>query len=297
MAISIRKIIPSPIKRFIFVLAKIFHLIRVENLAKLQAQRSLQKYLLKQFLDPNVGKQYDISGKTKADLIKRFQLIPTKVQTATSWLYYVHMATVIFSVPKKQKGDVIECGCWKGGSSAILSLICDKVNRNLIVADSFEGIPEDDDKRGHFYTHLSVLGYYKKGMYDGTLGEVKNNINRYGKINRCQFIKGFYKDSLKKFKKPLVFVFLDVDLRSSLEDSVKYIWPLLSESAYIYTDDSCDMDVVKFWFDENWWKKNLRQKSPGYVGSGCGLPIDSNYVSLGYTRKISNPEKMFKRKD
>ena len=42
------------------------------------------------------------------------------------------------------------------------------------------------------------------------------------------------------------------------------------------------------WFDNVWWEKNLGCKAPGYVGSGCGIPLGGNYSSLGYT--IKNPK-------
>lgn len=287
----------NKLKNFIYIIYKEFIQADQKPPVIEQARESLKNAIIAKFLEDSVGKEYNLDLETKKVMLEKFEKIPTKVQTATNWIYYVLMATVIFNIPKKTKGDVIECGAWKGGSSAILSLICQKVGRKLIVADSFEGIPEDDDKHGHFYTHLNVLGYYRKGMYDGTLREVKKNIARYGNIGAAEFIKGFYKNTLKKLKKPLVFAFLDVDLRVSLEDSVKYIWPKLLEASYIYTDDSCDMDVVKFWFDEVWWKKNLNQKAPGYVGSGCGLPINPDFSSLGYIRKINVPEKMFKREN
>ena len=282
---------------FLYQVAKKLNLVGIETITEIVARESLHQVILARFFDPAVGKEYSLDLDQKKELVEQFKTNTIKIQTAVCWIYYVAIATVIFNIPKSRQGDIIECGSWKGGSSAILSLICNKVGRKLIVADSFEGIPADDNKEGHFYTHLSVLGYYEKGMYDGTLPEVKKNIKKYGKIRTCRFIKGFYKDSLKNFKFPLVFAFLDVDLRSSLEDSVKYLWPHLLDNSYIYTDDSCDMDVVKFWFDEIWWQKNLKVKAPGYVGSGCGLPINPDYSSLGYARKITNPEKHFKREN
>ncbi|MCL5407140.1 MAG: TylF/MycF family methyltransferase [Patescibacteria group bacterium] len=285
------------IYNYLYEIAKKFKLTEQELPAEAVAREAMHKAILARFFDPAVGKVYGLDLAQKKELVEQFKTITTKVQTATHWIYYVAMATVVFNIPKSQKGDLIECGCWKGGSTAILSLVASKVKRKLYVADSFEGIPPDDDKKGHFYTHLSVLGYYEKGMYDGTLTEVKKNIKEHGNIKACQFIKGFYKDSLKKFNKPLVFAFLDVDLRSSLEDSVKYIWPNLLDNSLIYTDDSCDMDVVKFWFDEDWWQKTLKIKAPGYVGSGCGLPINPDFSSLGYARKIADPGRIFKRED
>lgn len=283
--------------RFLYQTARKFNLAEPQPKAKVLAGEALKKAILENFLDPEVGREYRISLDQKQALVCQFQEITKNIQTATNWLYYVILATVIFQIPKSQKGGIIECGCWKGGSTAMLSLIAEQVERKLYVADSFEGIPSDDDQTGHFYPHLSVLGYYRKGMYDGTLAEVKANVKKYGKIRSCQFIKGFYAQSLKNFSHPLVFAFLDVDLRTSLQDSVKYLWPKLADGAYIYTDDSCDMDVVRFWFDKIWWQKNLKTKAPGYVGSGCGLPINPDFSSLGYARKIINPEKKFKREN
>lgn len=40
------------------------------------------------------------------------------------------------------KGAVLECGCFKGFSSCCLSWACDYLGRDLIVADSFQGLPD-----------------------------------------------------------------------------------------------------------------------------------------------------------
>ena len=279
---------------YLYQIAKKIQMVGFGTQNEITARNLLHKTILDRFYDQKVGQEYGINLEQKKILIEQFKDVAIKIQTATSWIYYVILATEIFSIPKSRKGDIIECGCWKGGGTVILSIICDKVNRKLFVADSFEGIPADDNSGNHFYTHLSVMGFYRKGMYDGTLPEVEENIRNFGKIKVCRFIKGFYKDSLKNFSKPLVFAFLDIDLRSSFEDSVRYIWPNLLNESYLYTDDSCDMNVVKFWFDDAWWKKNLHIEAPGYVGSGCGLPINPDYSSLGYARKIINPNSSFK---
>ena len=41
----------------------------------------------------------------------------------------------------RRPGVVVECGCFMGGSTANLSLVCGIVGRGLIVYDSFEGLP------------------------------------------------------------------------------------------------------------------------------------------------------------
>ena len=40
--------------------------------------------------------------------------------------------------------------------------------------------------------------------------------------------------------------------------------------------------------------KNMGCNAPGYVGSGCGIPLGGKYSSLGYT--IKNPKKKNIRK-
>jgi hypothetical protein len=111
----------------------------------------------------------------------------------------------------------------------------------------------------------------------------------------CRFIKGFFSETLPHLNESVAFAFLDVDLASSLRDCARYLWPLLPEGGEIWTDDSCDMECVRVWFDDDWWGENLGMRSPGYVGSGCGLPLSPDFTSLGYTRKVSDPSKAYSK--
>ena len=259
------------------------------------ASACLPAYVLRQFYRNDVGCAFGVDRKAKAELVKRFQMAYRGIPTATSWLYHVVLATDILKVPQQIQGSVIECGCWKGGSTASLSLVCSLVGRKLIVCDSFEGLPEDERDVVHQYPHVGVFGYYQKGMYAGRLEEVKGNIGRYGDLSVCQFVPGFFSESLKTLTEPIVFGFLDVDLARSMRDCVKHIWPVLVDGGLIYTDDSCDMEVVRIWFDDDWWQRELGCRAPGYVGSGCGLPLSPNFSSLGYARKVLDPTRSYNR--
>ena len=197
-------------------------------------------------------------------------------------------------VPRAQEGIVVECGVYKGASSCSLSLVCDLVGRSLLCCDSFEGLPEDE-RTVHYYPHLNVYGYYKPGMYEGTLEEVKSNIETYGKIDACRFAEGYFCDSLPALDEPIAFIFLDVDLATSIRDCIRHLWPLLIEGGFLYTDDSCDMRTVETWFDKAWWREQLDLDPPGYVGAGCGLPLSPAFSAIGYTRKVTEPEKSCER--
>jgi O-methyltransferase len=262
-----------------------------------KAAQALEELILCRFFNDNVGKPYQIDRSTKKELVRKIKLINKSIPSGTSWIYHIILATEILKLPASAslEGHVIECGCWKGASTASLSLICSLAGRKLIVCDSFEGLPDGEDQITRNYPHLRVFGYYRKGMYEGRLEEVKRNIENFGDISVCEFKVGFFNESLKTLRSPIVFAFLDVDLTASMKDCIKYIWPFLVDGGCIYTDDSCDMEVVRVWFDEQWWQKEIGEKAPGYVGSGCGLPINPDLSTLGYTRKVRNIAENYQR--
>jgi hypothetical protein len=157
------------------------------------------------------------------------------------------------------------------------------INAKLIIYDSLKGLPGSEKNIGiRKFPHLGFYGYYKKGMYKGSLDEVKKNIELYGELSVCEFRVGDFKKSLKKHKEKIDFCFLDVDLTESTKLCIKYLWKKIRNNSFIYTDDACDLKVVSVWFDNQWWNDNLNQNAPGYIGSGCGLPIQKSFSSVGY---------------
>jgi hypothetical protein len=259
------------------------------------ARLAIEELVLERFYAEEVGRRYGLGRSAKEELVAGIKRSVTGIPCATGWLSHVVLMHEIVNTPPETTGVVVECGAWKGASTASLSLVCRAVGRKLIVCDSFEGLPEDAADATHQYPHLSVYGYYKKGMFSGLLDEVKANIERFGDLSACQFVPGFFSKSLTALSEPIVFAFLDVDLLSSLQDCVRHIWPLLVERGAVYTDDSCDMEVVRLWFDEVWWRQEIGERAPGYVGSGCGLPLNPDHTPLGYTRKLHVPQQNYKR--
>lgn len=254
-----------------------------------------RRLMVEQFLDDRVGRDYGVTRTQKAVLVGKFQANTSQIPTGTSWILHLMMAKQILCLPKSFPGEVMECGCWKGASTSSLSLVCQLVGRKLIVCDSFQGLPKEPSGTLHVCPDSQIYGYYEPGMYAARLDEVKSNISTYGDLSVCEFVPGFFNVSLPPRTDPLAFAFLDVDLISSTRDCVKHIWPLLTDGGLIYTDDSTDMEVVCFWFDESWWQQELGVKAPGYVGTGCGLPIDLKTSSLGYVRKLLHPETHYQR--
>jgi hypothetical protein len=101
------------------------------------------------------------------------------IPSATRVLYHVVLARELLKVPPSVEGDVIECGAYKGASSASLSLACELVGRKLWVCDSFAGLPVAEADIIRDYPHLKVYGQYRQGMYSGALAEVQENVRKY----------------------------------------------------------------------------------------------------------------------
>jgi O-methyltransferase len=214
---------------------------------------------------------YKMSTLTKFKLGVKMFLNKLRIPTGTSYKSHLAMGLKILETPPDVPGDIIECGTWKGGSAANLSLICKITGRKLKIYDSFEGLPEGkpDDREAK---------YYKSGDYRGTLDEVKSNIQRCGAIECCEFVKGWFEDTLPKLESPVLLAFLDVDMEASLDTCVRNIWPHLIDKGYIFIDESVGLDYCALFYSEKYWQKYFNRTPPGLIGAGIGLPLGEYYI-------------------
>ncbi len=121
------------------------------------------------------------------------------------------------------QGKVLECGVFKGGSTCCLSHICDYLGLELIAADSFEGLPTND-------------GYYGKGDFKGSFQEVQSNIERLGKPEVVTYTKGWFSESLQNFNQDLMLIWLDVDLKQSVNDVLNNTFHCLVKNGVLFCD-------------------------------------------------------------
>jgi O-methyltransferase len=254
--------------------------------------------LFADYLDPQTGAEYGIGWLTKIRLALHMGRNSRRIVTGSRVAEHLIMATKILKVPKSVHGSVVECGSFKGGSAANLSLVCALCDRQLEIFDSFQGLPEPEEgDRSHALVNSQQLHTYEKEAWKGTLDEVTENIRRNGKIEHCSFHVGYFADTLPSFRRPCVLAFLDVDLRASLEPCVQYLWPLLHEGCYLFTHEAPHMEIASLFFSENWWAENLRSAPPGLVGAGNGLGLwlepGGASSGLGYALKSPQVERFF----
>lgn len=214
---------------------------------------------------------YRITGWKKLCLGMRFFLNGLRIQTGTTYKTHLAMALKLFETPPEIAGDVIECGTWKGGSAANLSLACRIVGRKLRIFDSFEGLPAGDllDREAK---------RYKRGDYAGSLEEVRTNIRKYGAAECCEYVRGWFADTLPQLDSPVVLAFLDVDLEASLDCCVRHIYPHLTPKGHIFIDEVTGTDYCALFYSERWWRENFHRTPPGLVGAGVGLALGEFYI-------------------
>jgi len=194
-----------------------------------------------------------------------------RIRTGTSYKSHLAMALKLLETPPEVPGDVVECGTWKGGSAANLSLACRIVGRRLKIFDSFEGLPAGGagDREAQFY---------KAGDYRGAIEEVRANIERCGAIECCEFVRGWFHETLPRQNGPVVLAFLDVDLEASLETCVRHLWPRLHDKGYIFIDEVVGVDYCALFYSERYWAKYFNRAPPGLIGAGVGLPLGEYYI-------------------
>jgi O-methyltransferase len=194
-----------------------------------------------------------------------------RLPTGTSYKLHMAMAVKILETAPAVEGVVVECGCWKGGSTANLSLACKIAGRQLHVFDSFEGLPPADPNDREAKNYLA-------GDFRGRLEEVKGNISKYGALDVCVFHKGWVQDTLPQFSERIVLAFIDVDLEASLDACVRYIWPRLTDGGHLFSDEALETNYVALFYSERWWQENFGRTPPGCIGAGSGLPLGTYYI-------------------
>lgn len=188
------------------------------------------KYGLKILFD----KQIDLSFKKRWSIIRRFIRIENNVVICHTFEEYLIPTYEILRM--KKKGAIVETGSFGGGGTAKLSIVAKLTNRTLYVCDSFEGLPDNDEPRA--VTTLGYEGDFNKGDYKGSLQEVQDAVNNYGESSNVKYIKGYYENTLKDFNDKIVLVFCDVDLKSSTETVLQYLFPQIVRNGYFFTQDA-----------------------------------------------------------
>ena len=138
--------------------------------------------------------------------------------------------------------------------------------KKLYVFDSFEGIPENQEQ--HRKNIFGGAARFNKGDYSGSLDEVKAAVSKFGDINSCEFIKGWFENTMPGFKEPVGVAYIDVDLQSSTKTCLKYLYPLVVPNGRIFSQDGHLPLVIELLNDKTFWENEIGVKKPSIEDVG-----------------------------
>jgi len=194
-------------------------------------------------------------------------------------------------------GDFVETGVFSGGTSILMAKILKTyapTETKLWSADSFKGLPPDDDKvvaageekqSGAFMGKRIGEATGSSGEYSSARSVFEENIRVHGlaDANRINILEGFFIDTLPKAPiQKISFLRLDGDIYVSTKQPLDILYERLSDGGFIYIDDygsykGCRMAVDEYreahgiWepmipvyenaegqFEAVWWQKRPR---------------------------------------
>jgi O-methyltransferase len=174
-------------------------------------------------------------------------------------------------ISDKIEGDFIETGVWRGGLCIFAKCLFDfyNVDKKVIVADSFQGLPMPNTT-----TYPSDAGdsHY---MDEGLKVSLENVIENFKKFNcldgNVYFLKGWFKDSLPLLKEnKFSIIRLDGDMYESTIDALHNLYANLSIGGYCIIDDynhlGCRRAVADFRAYHNITEEVIRDRTqPGFL--------------------------------
>jgi len=201
------------------------------------------------------AKHHALSFLKRIGLLARLYYISVRIESLHTQKEMLTFIKSIFALPKDAPGVLVEAGCYKGSSTAKFSLAAKAAGRELVVFDSFEGLP--NSREHHSKTIYGFPVKFRAGDFRGGLEEVKTHVRKYGDITCCRFVKGWFEESLPHFNQPIAAAYLDVDLVSSTKTCLKFLYPLLIPGGFLYSQDGHLPLVVETIEDSSFWEREI----------------------------------------
>lgn len=134
-------------------------------------------------------------------------------------------------------GDIVECGVWRGGMIAALSETLGS-NRTYHLFDSFEGLPEVQEKDGKWakkWQEDKNLWYF-----DNCRAEEEYAIQamKIAGCNNYKIYKGWFKDTIPQYDgKNIAVLRIDGDWYDSTYQCLEHLYPKVLDNGLIIIDD------------------------------------------------------------
>jgi O-methyltransferase len=189
-----------------------------------------------------------LSWRARVHLIGRFFRIDWHILHAHLPSEIATLCRTLAAHPARKGEVIVEAGCWRGGSSAKLSIIAKTFGYQLLIYDSFEGVerlPAEEAAREWEFG----------GQYASSEAVLRENLARYGEIGVCMVQKGWFSETLAKYAVPrsVRLAYIDCDLGKGTKEALDGIVPSLADDGWIFSQDFHIEPVRRVLFDATTW--------------------------------------------
>jgi O-methyltransferase len=160
---------------------------------------------------------------------------------------------------------VVECGCARGSSTAKLSLVARRAGGRLIAFDSFQGIPDNDERHRHLDGREVV---FRRRAFRGTISTVRRTVQEHGAPEVCELRKGLFEESLPGLGETIDVAFVDVDLLASVRTCLRELMPRLRTDGVLFSHDGHLRAVHDMLGTESFWRDEVGVPVPRIEGLG-----------------------------
>lgn len=138
------------------------------------------------------------------------------------------------------QGDFAEAGVANGGHCIVMNSVSD--GRKTWLLDSFEGISEytkDDIEFTESWGKSKGNKRKSSGITVHSIENVKTNLQQFSNLDRYEFVKGWFCDTLPNLPDDLKLSVLriDCDIYHAYQDCLKYLYPRLQVGGWLIIDD------------------------------------------------------------
>jgi hypothetical protein len=143
--------------------------------------------------------------------------------------------SVQYIVAQNIPGDVVECGCARGGSAALMALTLQRLGfrRKIWLFDSFEGLPAPSTNDPDF-----ELANMFTGTCIGRLDEVRGLFHRLGITDDAEFVKGLFQHTLPvSAVSQIALLHIDGDWYESVKVCLDQLYDRVVPGGIIQFDD------------------------------------------------------------
>ncbi len=209
-----------------------------------------------------------LSTEEQRTLLQRFLTVSKHVKCPHNPSHILAFVVELLRLDPDVKGGIVEAGAFRGGSTAKISIVAKNLKRPFHVFDSFEGLPANEEAHESSILGHSIKDWFREGEFCGSLEEVRSNVTKYGEMEPCSFIKGWFDDTMPGFEEPIAAAYVDVDLASSTRTCLKYLYPRLSPGGVLVSQDGDFPLVVDVFDDDRFWRTEVGCEKPPIEGLG-----------------------------